>query len=342
VSVAAADGAQEVPTIKEVAARAGVSPSTVSNVFLGRVPVKEGTKRRVLLAARRLGYRPDGRAQALRTGRTRTLGLCVPFITNPTVAAIVNGAARAAQEAGYAVSVCTIENEPDLQATYLDLLRRDRVAAVISQPAGRDPEPYATLQRAGAALVFVDRRLPGLTADFLTPDYRGAVRQAVAHLLAAGRRRVALITGPRWIDSTLERIAGYEAAHRAAGLAVDESLVLASEGASRRSPREAIDDLLGRSPAPDALVAGSADVTLTALARLKAGGRAVPGSVALIGTGQLAWAPLADPPLSMIEVDGEALGREAVRLALSRLGAPQTAPREITLPARLVLRASSG
>ena len=332
---------QEVPTIKEVAARAGVSPSTVSNVFLGRVPVKEGTKRRVLLAARRLGYQPDGRAQALRTGRTRTLGLCVPFITNPTVAAIVNGATRAAQEAGYAVTVCTIENEPGLQATYLDLLRRERVAAVVSQPAGRDPEPYATLQRAGAALVFVDRRLPELVADFLTPDYRGAVRQAVAHLLATGRRRVALVTGPRWIDSTRERIAGYQAAHHAAGVTVDESLLLATDGRARRDPREAIDEVLGHAPAPDALVAGSADVTLTALARLKARGHSVPGDVALVGTGQLEWAPLADPPLSMIEVDGEALGREAVCLALSRLAAPDTAPRAITLPARLVLRTSS-
>src|SRR5690349_18417661 len=127
------------PTIKEVAARAGVSPSTVSNVFLGRVPVREQTKRRVLRAARRLGYQPDALAQALRLGRTRTLGLLVPHITNPTIAAQVNGATRAAQEAGYTVSVCAIENQPALQERYLEQLRRERVAAVIAQPAGHDP-----------------------------------------------------------------------------------------------------------------------------------------------------------------------------------------------------------
>src|SRR5215207_7909324 len=90
-------------TIKEVAARARVSPSTVSNVFLGRVPVTEATKRRVLSAAQRLGYQPDGLAQALRTGRTHTLGLLVPHITKTTIDAIVSGETRDAQEAGYAV-----------------------------------------------------------------------------------------------------------------------------------------------------------------------------------------------------------------------------------------------
>jgi DNA-binding LacI/PurR family transcriptional regulator len=359
-------------TIKEVAARAGVSPSTVSNVFLGRVPVKERTKRRVLSAAQHLGYQPDGLAQALRTGRTRTLGLCVPFVTNPTIAAIVNGATRAAQEAGYAVSVCAIENDPHLQETYLDLLRRERVAAVISQPASSDPLPYAMLKRGGTALIFVDRRPADVEADFLTPDYRGAMREAVLHLFARGRRRIALVAGPRWIDSSRERIAGYEDAHREAALSglfgssisgvshpsarasssgavIDEDLLVTPERRHGKTPREAIAELLQR-PAgsrPDAVVAGSADVTLTALACLKELGVAVPQEVALIGTGQVDWAALASPPLTMIEIDGDALGRQAVHLALSRIAEtaeeiPASPPRELRLPARFVVRESSG
>ena len=331
-------------TIKEVAARARVSPSTVSNVFLGRVPVKEATKRRVLSAAQHLGYQPDGLARALRTGRTHTLGLLVPHITNPTIAAIVNGATRAAQEAGYAVSVCAIENDPRLQETYLEVLRRERVAAVIAQPAGHDPEPYRMLARAGAALVFVDRRPEGLEADFLTPDYRGATRAAVAHLLATGRRRVALIAGPRWVDSTRERIAGYEAAHIDAGAALDDALIVTPDRG--RTVVDAFAALLRgpRAGRPDAVVAGSADFTLATLARLHDLEVRVPDEVALVGTGQVDWARLAAPPLSMIEVDGGEIGRLAVGLALERAreaGGEPTPPRTITLPARLVVRESS-
>jgi LacI family transcriptional regulator len=335
-----------VATIKEVAARARVSPSTVSNVFLGRVPVKDATRRRVMSAAQKLGYQPDGLARALRTGRTRTLGLLVPHITNPTIAAIVHGATRAGQEAGYAVSVCAIENDLRLQATYLEVLRRERVAAVVAQPAGHDPEPYRRLAGAGAALVFVDRRPDGIAADFITPDYRGATRAAVAHLLEMGRRRVALVTGPRWVDSTRERIAGYEAAHIAMGLEVDHAL-LATPGRGRTAI-DAVAALLNgpRTHRPDAVVAGSADFTLAALARLRELDVRIPEEVALVGTGQVDWARFAAPPLSMIEIDGAEIGRLAVGLALERArevseGRAPEPPRTITLPARLVVRESS-
>jgi LacI family transcriptional regulator len=341
------------PTVKEVAARAGVSPSTVSNVFLGRVPVRDQTRRRVLSAARRLGYQPDGLAQALRSGHTRTLGLLVPHIVNPTIAAIVDGATRAAQGAGYAVSVCAIENSPRLQATYLQILRRERVAAVIAQPAGHDPAPYRLLQRGGAALVFVDRRPAELSADYLTPDYRSATREAVRHLLHSGRRRVALLAGADWIDSTRERVAGYQAAYTACGLPVDEALILTQERRRGASIAETIDGVLrqGEGERPDAIVAGSADTTLDTLAALHDRGVSIPAQVALVGTGDLPFARLAAPALSMIEIDGRALGRRAVELALERIrearpggavaergGAPA---REVLAPAGLVIRASS-
>jgi LacI family transcriptional regulator len=349
------------PTIKEVAASAGVSPSTVSNVFLGRVPVRDSTKQRVLSAARRLGYQPDGLAQALRTGRTRTLGLLVPHITNPTIAAMVNGATREAQAAGYAVSVCAIENDPRLQETYLDLLRRERVAAVIAQPAGEDAEPYAAFQRAGAFLVFVDRRPAGVDADYVTRDYRTATRDATRHLIQTGRRRIALLTGPRWIDSTRERIAGYEAAHIEAGLPVDDDLVATPDRRRGPTPAESIAGFLRRQRSAasgadagagaggtrlDAIIAGSADVTLTALAALYDLGIHVPRDVALVGTGQVDWAPFAAPPLSVIEIDGGEIGRLAVSLALARIREAESAadPRPsqtIVLPARLTLRESS-
>jgi LacI family transcriptional regulator len=337
------------PTVKEVAARAGVSASTVSNVFLGRVPVAERTRERVLAAARGLAYQPDGLAQALRSGQSRTLGLCLPSVTNPTIAAIVDGATRAAQAVGYAVVVCVIEDDVASQEAYLALLRRQRVAAVIAQPVGRGASPYEGLRRAGAALVYVGRRPEGADGDFVTPDYEGATREAVRHLIAVGRQRIALITGPTWLETMRDRALGYAAAHREAGRAMDPRLVTAPDPPGDEGCMARLSHLLRELPVgerPDAIVAGSAWLTRSVLSCLNRLGVAVPSDVALVGTGDLEWAELADPPLSMIEIDGHLIGRQAVRCALDRVREAARArgvapPRTMVLPTRLVVRRSS-
>jgi LacI family transcriptional regulator len=252
----------------------------------------------------------------------------VHSVTNPTIAALVNGAPHAAREAGYAVLVCAIENDRRLEATYLALLRRQRVAAVIAQPVGPDPAPYAALRRSGVAVVCVGHRPGDDVGGVVTPDHRGAVRDAVRHLFSSGRRRVALITGPRWLASAAERLAGYDGAHREAGLPVDEGLVLAPDGSRGATSAAAVTGLVRRrSPheRPDAVVAASAESTLAALSCLHGLGVAVPEEVALVGTGQIDWAPVASLPLSMLEIDGAspAVGSMPRPLPRSR---PRTRP----------------
>ncbi len=330
------------PTIKEVAALAGVSPTTVSYVLLDRKPVLPSTRARVVAAAQQLGYTPHGPAQALRTGRNRTLGLCVGLATNPTIGAIIQGASQRAYEAGYVLSVAISAHNPALERAHLSALTQQRAAALIVTPASGEATPYAELQRAGIAIVCVDSRPAGLEADLVAADHYQGALAATGHLLASGRRRVALLTIPTGLGSSAARLAGYREAHARAGLPVCEDLICAGL-VSREHARAAVARLLAEPRPPDAVIAGGPPLTLGALACLHESGVAIPDDVALVGSGDVGWAPLAEPALSLVEVDGEELGRKAVEVALERIetSITQQPPRDFFLPIQFAARASS-
>jgi DNA-binding LacI/PurR family transcriptional regulator len=327
-------------TISEVAHLAGVSPATVSNVFSGKGRVHPVLRERVLAVGRELGYQPHPLAQALRTGRNRTIGFAVAFISNPTVPAILQSASRAAHEAGYNLLICVTEYEPALERAQLEGLARQRVAAVISFHPGDDPEPYLLAQRAGVQLLLVDHRPEGVVCDFATSDHQATMRAAVEHLLASGRRRIALLLNTITINQ--RRVAGYEDAYRAAGLTAPPGLVVTGLY-TEEATYAAMDALFSRPDPPDAVIAGVGLLVQWVLARLRARGLSIPQQVAFVGAGDLRWGRLIEPPLSMIEIDGQEHGRTLVELAIERLEHGQSLPpvREVRLDSRFVARESS-
>ncbi|MDA8219035.1 MAG: LacI family DNA-binding transcriptional regulator [Dehalococcoidales bacterium] len=327
--------------IRDVAALAGVSPSTVSIVFSGSGPVSEQTRRKVLAAAKKLGYQPDHFAGALRTGRNRSIGFCVSHTTNPTVAAIIQGASLHAHQAGYALLVSAMADDPDLERAHLEVMTRQRVAAVITYATTDDPSPYLRVQHAGIPVIFIGSRPAGITADVLMADYRQGAYLATRHLLETGRRRIGLlIAGAATRMASTARVEGYRAAYADAGLAADEQLIQTcpSKGDTTFA---ATDDLLSRGA--DAILASSTIVTVGVLSHLMERGLRVPADVAFVATGAIEWAFLASPALTNIEFDGERIGRRAVDLALERMGHgfASLPPREVLVPVRLAIRESS-
>ena len=328
------------PSIKEVAALAGVSKSTVSNVFVGGVPVRDATRRKVLAAAEALRYRPHAPAQTLRTGRSKVIGLCVFFVTGPAIAGVIQGATQEAYGKGYSVFICALDSDADLERTHVNLLLGQRAAAVVSYASSDDPSGYLELQRAGTPVVFVGSRPPGIEADLIMPDYREAVFAATSGLLASGRHRIGLLTGPLQRVTSVAGLEGYREAHAAADVPLPEGLVIASIRNSTDA-RAAAAELLARGI--DALVAGLPSLSFGAVACLLDRGVRVPEDVAFIGSGDIGWARLVRPPLTMIGMDAEELGRRAMALALERLD-PRTEglpARTVLLPLRLAVRASS-
>ncbi|MCL4466296.1 MAG: LacI family transcriptional regulator [Chloroflexi bacterium] len=329
-------------TIKQVAALAGVSPMTVSNVVGSRGQVREETRLRVLAAARELNYSLHGPARLLRTGRSRMIGLLLTLANNETLANFVQSVSKETYEAGYLLSVAVHEYDKSLEKAQLAALAEQRVAAVIAFPAGNDGEPYRLLQDAGIPVVFVSHRPPDINADLVMTDMEGATKAAVLHLLERNYRRVALLTPPTEMSASSARVAGYRAAYLEAGLAVPEGLIrhglLSATDACR-----AMDDLLSTPVPPDAVVASGSALTRGVLLCLRQRNVAVPRRMAVVGSGELEWGTLTEPPLTATEIDGRQTGHEALRLALSRLewGDRPAEPREVVLPYRLVIRASS-
>jgi LacI family transcriptional regulator len=327
--------------VTDVASLAGVSPGTVSNVFSRKPSVAPALRERVIAAARELHYTPHSVARALRTGRTRTIGLCVPLLTNPTIPAILQGASQAAYEAGYALTICTTEHKTDLEQAQLTALAQQRVAAVIALTVGADPEPYLELGRQGVPVVFEDHRPPKIAADLVAPDYYAGTLAALRHLFALGRRRVGLLYSLPHLSSNEARLRAYRDAHAEAGLVPSGDLAVSGLFADATA-RRAVEDLLRLPAPPDALVAGNGVATAASLAVLKSAGIAIPEDIALVGTGDVLWAALAEPSLTMIAVPGEAVGRLAVKAALERLeeeDLPES--RDLYLPAPLVVRRST-
>ncbi len=329
-------------TITEVAQRARVSTATVSHVLNGKGRVHPVLSERVQAVARELDYQPHILAQSLRTGRTRTLGLCVSSFISPTVAAIVEGASQAARAAGYTLLISTTERDPELEQADLAAMARQRVAAVMAISASDDPAPYRQLQLAGVPIVFQGHRPPGVAGDLILSDQHSATRAATAHLLGGGRRRIALLLTSRSMEVYRRRLAGYAEAHAAAGVSPQPDFVRA-ELHTETQARAAVRELLSSSEPPDALVAGGDSLVQGALEELRHQGIAIPSRLAFVGAGDLRWACLLDPPLSMIEVDGHETGRQLIRLALERLdpSLSLSPSRDVVLPSRFVARASS-
>lgn len=327
-------------TIADVAEKAGVSLGTASNALNGKGRVHTLLRERVLAVARELGYQPHPLAQALRTGRNRTIGFSVAFISNPTIPPILQSASRAAHEAGYNLMICVTEYDPALERAQLEGLARQRVAAVIAFHPGDDPEPYLLAQQAGVQLLLVDHRPAGVVADLATSDHQATMREAVGHLLASGRRRVALLLNTVTINQ--RRMAGYDDAYKLAGLLAPPDLVVTGL-LTEEVTFAAVDELLARPDPPDAVVAGVGLLVQWTLARLRGRGVTIPDDMAFVGSGDRRWGRLIEPPLSMIEIDGQEHGRRLVELVLERLESGPALPpaREVLLPSRFVARASS-
>ncbi|MHB1416604.1 MAG: LacI family DNA-binding transcriptional regulator [Chloroflexota bacterium] len=327
--------------MKDVAVLAGVSPSTVSIVLSGSGPASEQTRRKVLAAAKALGYQPDHFAGALRTGRNRAIGFCASHTTNSTVAAIIQGASLHAHRAGYALLVSAMADDPELERAHLEVMTRQRVAAVITYAATDDPAPYLRVQRAGIPVIFIGSRPAGITADVLMADYRQGTYLATRHLLETGRRRIGLlIAGAATRMANVARVEGYRAAHTEVGLAAGEQLIQ-TRPSKGDTTFAATDGLLSRGV--DAILASSTIVTVGVLSRLMERGMRIPADVAFVATGDIEWAGLVHPALTNIELDGERIGRRAVDLVLERIDQDFASlpPREVLVPVRLAIRESS-
>src|SRR5579875_502485 len=324
------------PTMTDVAREARVSLKTVSRVVNGEGNVRASTARGVQNAIEKLGYRRNDPARALRQSRPpRLLGLVTKDVSNPFYSAIARGVEEVVRDRGLLVISGSSDEDASRERELLELLCERRVGGLLVVPTGRDHSFLAKEVEVGTPVVFIDRPPVRLRADTILLDNFGGAYRAVAHLLAGGHRRVALVGDLPWVFTASERLRGYRAAFKAAGLPVDARLVRVGCHDSA-SAEKAARELLALEQPPTAYFAGNNRITFGVLAAF-AGLERPP---ALIGFDDFELATLLSPPVSVVAYDPVELGRRAARLICDRLDGSGGPPRRIVVPTEVVARGS--
>ncbi|NJQ03709.1 LacI family DNA-binding transcriptional regulator [Streptomyces zingiberis] len=323
------------PTMKDVAARAGVGLKTVSRVVNGEPGVTDDTVRRVRDAIDALGFRRNDSARVLRKGRTASIGLVLEDLADPFYGPLSRAVEETARAHGALLIHGSSAEDPERERELVLALCARRVDGLIVVPASDDHRYLEPEIAAGVATVFVDRPPGRIEADVVLSDSFTGAREGVAHLIAHGHRRIGFIGDLPRIHTATERLRGYRAAMAAAGLETDEGWVSLGSTDPGRVRAAARSMLAGPAPVT-ALFTANNRVTVTVVREL--GGRTRP--VALVGFDDFELADLLDPAVTVIAQDAARLGRTAADRLFRRLDGVNTAPGTTRLPTRLIARGS--
>lgn len=329
-------------TIREVAQAAGVHVSTVSRALdpEKRKLISEEVLRTVEEAARQLGYRPNRAASSLRTGRTHTIGVLVPDMTNAVFPPMLQGIEASAAARGYFVLVAHAADARIGQAVAERMIAQ-RVDGIVMASAVRDDPLVDYLQKSGVQAVLVNRADETGRLAAVVGDDRLAMKLAVDHLVRLGHRRIAHLAGPQRVPTGVARRQGLEQALHDHGLAVFGMVECASY--SREAGRQATRALLERSgDRPDAIVCANDLVALGAYDELRLAGLRIPQDVSVTGHNDMPLVDLVDPPLTTIRLPHREFGWRAAELLFSALDGAIDAVSTVVLRPELVERASTG
>jgi LacI family transcriptional regulator len=328
-------------TMRDVAGLAGVSISTISHVLNRTRAVPDATRERVMQAVTATGYTQNSLARSLKRAETRTIGIAIGDITNPHFTAVVDAIEGSAREHGYAVILVGIGESAERENQSLDVLLGRRVDGLILAPsADGGAAVLERVARHNIPVVQIDRVASSACDAVVVANADGA-RRLVRHLADCGHRRIGMLTGLAGLSSTRERIAGYRAGLRDAGIAYDAALLRCGE--YRAEPaQQATDALLALADPPTAIFASNNLMILGAMQAFADRKLAVPRDIALVAFDDFAWTDLFKPHLTTVAQPCRDIGVTAVRLLLERLAEPGRKPRLVRLPVTLRHRRSCG
>jgi len=333
-------------SIRDVAARAGVSVGTVSNVLNRPEIVARSTRDRVNAAIKALGFVRNESARHLRAGRSRTIGLVVLDVANPFFTDVARGVEDEASKSGLSVILCNSDEKLAKETRYLELLEEHRVQGILITPsvaAGAD-ERLARLQQRGTPVVLLDSRsVSGKQCSVAVDDVLGG-DMAVSHLLELGHRRVACVGGPLHLRQVSDRLDGAVRAVRRAGRREDDLVMIETPAlnvtAGQRAAAAITDMPAGQRPT--AAFCANDLVALGLLQEMTQQGLTVPDDLAIVGYDDIEFASAAAVPLSSVRQPRQQLGRTAAQLLIEEaLAADGHKHRQVIFQPELEVRRSS-
>jgi len=327
------------PTMRDVAALAGVGVMTVSRVVNGRGGVSPQRTARVWQAIEKLDYRHNITARHLRlTGQpTATIGVLLEDVANPFAAELLRAVENVVSEENCLVLCASSDGDPARERALLTAFCARRVDGLIIMPCGPDYRYLLPELRRGTQVVFADRPAPTVAADTVISDNFGGARLAVNHLLDRGHHRIGFLGDLQGIYTAAERYRGYQAALQDWGIDPDERLIrrdLRSEFSALQVTRE----LFASPDTPTAIF--TAQNLLTIGARMALQHMGAERAVAHVGFDDIPLAELLDPGITVIAQDPPALGELAAQMLLHRLRDPHGAPETVEVPTTMLTRGS--
>jgi LacI family transcriptional regulator len=328
------------PTIRDVAAQAGVSIGTASKALNGQGKLRPETRERVAAVARELGFAPNVLARALLAGRTFTVGVITSDSFGRFSIPVMLGAEDALGAGQISVFMCDTRDDPARERQYVEMLVSRRVDGIIVTGRRIEPRPSIGVPP-GTPVVYAMTQSLDSDQPAILPDDYGGGELAARHFIAAGRRRVGHITGPERFLAARKRASGFCEGMASAGAEFSPEDVLYGEW-SERWGREGAHILMRSAPDVEAIFCGSDQIARGVADTLRSLGRDVPRDIALIGFDN--WEPMAlgsDPPLTSIDMCLEDVGRTAAEHLLAAINDTPTYGVHI-VPSRLVIRESTG
>jgi len=329
-------------SIKDVAARAGVSFQTASKVLNGgNVRVSSDTAARIMAAAESLGYRPNTIARSLVQRSTATIGLIAGDITDGALARFAAAAERMARHHGHAFLVGNLgEGEEDSAAIVRQLIDRRVDGLILAAPQLEgDPEVADMLRRYVPAVSLYN--VPGGGFPLVGSNHREGARIATRHLIGLGHTSIGTITGPFRRHVVRSRLHGYEDALRTAGIEPGEDLTIECDWTSAAASA-ATRLLLQRDPGMTAIFVHSDTMAIGVLSALAAAGRRVPADIAVVSCDDMPFAEYLIPAVSSLRVPFEETGEQCVELLLKSIAGEPMPTETVRLPVELIVRDSCG
>jgi LacI family transcriptional regulator len=325
-------------TIRDVAARAGVSSGTVSHVINGSREVSEARRELVVRAIEELGFVPNGLAQGLRRSRSRVIGLVAPDTVSSYFASLIDTVEDIAAEQGYEVMQVLSRHSSSTEYNRVRALLSHRVAGLLIIPGLEPKKTFDLIVEAGTPAVVLDRMWDDPRFDYVTIDNRTAMREVVEGLVDLGHRRLAYVVSYPGLVTTRQRIESFESTAKGAAVGVETRVL--ERGDSQPVLAQRLASALESGSPPTAIIASNSVVALWTMRTLKGLGVRCPDHVSVVSFDEPEWADVIEPSLSIVRQPTVEAARTGWTILMERISGDDAPKRHVQLKAGLVWRGS--
>lgn len=305
-------------TIKDVARMAGVAPSTISKYINGG-NVRQENAESIRKAINALDYRADPFARGLKTRRNRSVGVLLPDMTAPFYGNVVMSMSRIMRERNYHCLISCYEANHGMERDNLKFMLTCGIDGLIYAPEDLSAEEFRELTaNCGIPIVQIDRMIQGLDIDTVLVDNAEVVYRAVSKLIHGGHTRIAIITGPKSVYTSKERMIGYLRALANSGILYDDSLVISGQNDFATGYR-CCELLMNRSDRPTAVFTTNYDITIGFITAARERGVQIPEDIDVFGFDSVETCSMMHPPLPVVQQPEQQIGKTAAQFLLDRL-----------------------